>query len=29
MNWSRTILDGIVMCGIFNGLIGLFFYVFP
>ncbi len=29
MNWSRTILDGIVMCVIFNGLVGLFFYVFP
>ena len=28
MNWSRTILDGIVMCVIFNGLVGLFFYVF-
>ena len=29
MNWSRTILDGIVMCVVFNSLIGLFFYVFP
>ena len=29
VNWSRTILDGIVMCVIFNGLVGLFFFLFP
>lgn len=29
MNIARTILDGIVMCVIFNAVVGLFFYVFP
>ena len=29
MNWSRTILDGIVMCVIFNAVVGMFFFVFP
>lgn len=29
MNWSRTILDGIVLCVIFNAVVGLFFFVFP
>ncbi|MBQ8121993.1 MAG: hypothetical protein IJ170_01590 [Ruminococcus sp.] len=29
MKWSRTILDGIVMCVIFNAVVGMFFFVFP
>lgn len=29
MNIARTILDGIVMCVIFNAVVGIFFYVFP
>lgn len=29
MNWARTILDGIVLCVIFNAVVGLFFFVFP
>lgn len=29
MNIARTILDGIVMCAVFNAVVGLFFYVFP
>ena len=29
MNWSRTILDRIVMCVIFNAVVGMFFFVFP
>ncbi|MBR1824607.1 MAG: hypothetical protein IJ779_10295 [Ruminococcus sp.] len=29
MNFSRTILDGIVMCVVFNSLVGLFFFVVP
>ena len=28
MNWSRTILDGIVMCVIFNAVVGMFSFVF-
>ena len=29
MNLTRTILDGIVMCVIFNAVVGMFFFVFP
>ena len=29
MNLSRTILDGIVMCAVFNAIVGLFFFVMP
>ena len=29
MNISRTILDGIVMCVVFNAVVGMFFFVFP
>ena len=29
MNIARTILDGIVMCAVFNAVVGLFFFVFP
>ena len=29
MDISRTILDGIVMCVIFNAVVGMFFFVFP
>ncbi len=29
MNIARTILDGIVMCVIFNAIVGLFFMVIP
>jgi hypothetical protein len=29
MNISRTILDGIVMCVVFNAMVGMFFFVFP
>ena len=29
MNISRTILDGIVMCVVFNAVLGMFFFVFP
>lgn len=29
MNWTRTILDGIVLCIIFNAVVGLFFFVIP
>ena len=28
MNISRTILDGIVMCVVFNAVVGMFFFVF-
>ena len=29
MNWTRTVLDGIVLCIIFNAVVGLFFFVIP
>ena len=29
MDIARTILDGIVMCVIFNAVVGMFFFVFP
>ena len=29
MNWSRTILDGIVLSILFNAVVGLFFFVVP
>ena len=29
MNLARTILDGIVLCVIFNAVVGLFFFVTP
>lgn len=29
MNWTRTILDGLVLCIIFNAVVGLFFFVVP
>ena len=29
MNIARTILDGIVMCAVFNAVVGLFFFVCP
>ena len=29
MDTARTILDGIVMCVVFNAVVGLFFFVFP
>ena len=29
MNWLRTILDGVVLCVIFNAVVGLFFFVVP
>lgn len=29
MNISRMILDGLIMCAVFNAVVGLFFYVFP
>ena len=29
MNLARTILDGILMCVVFNAVVGLFFFVMP
>ena len=29
MDWERIVLDGIVLCVVFNAVVGLFFFVFP